>query len=630
MIARVGRPQAAIVIVLVWILVCGGLAWATFSAIQLEEVEARTKKQKDIDETISLAISRLDNHVLPILERERSRPYTHFRPFYAVANPLDGADYSQLTKAIKLESPLRHLPDHSGWLLLHFQASEVEGWSSPQLEGAVEQAMPASVFPAADRDRQASAANWLAAMKESYTPYKLQQMLEQYLAFNRVFLGPGDNKPVAQSVRGDAAPNAATDFVRGAERLLQLEREQGVLCEPETVALGNLQAGEGRSGKTPGTACVQMVPTRMIPIWLELTLDDRLQLAMVKSWSVETSQYCTLQGVLLDWEKIRKDLEEQIGDRVKGAKLIPVRADTHIPFGLLGSMMQNLPVRLEIPADAYAEVSLSTGLRIGLALAWLTALLGLGAVTYGTLKFITLAERKMQFVAAVTHELRTPLTSFQLYSDLLMDMPDEDGNRRRQYAESLRSEAKRLARLVENVLAYSRINVMGPKLQWQEMGAGEILESARNICAVTCSQAGKEIVIENRCDSRTRIHTDSEFVQQILVNLIENACKYSNGAPDRRIWLCAAPNLDGSVTFEVDDAGPGVAHAERQTVFQPFRRSEVPTSRQAGGIGLGLAMSKYWAQCLGGRLTLKRSSRNGSHYSCFALNLPLAPEKELA
>src|SRR6185295_3762667 len=113
MVARFARRQALPAIILVWVLVCGGLTWATFSAVQLEEVGARAKAQQDLESEIVLAISRLDNRVAGILERERSWPYSSFRAFYEVANPLD-KDLTPHSGSITLESPLR-TQDPAGW-----------------------------------------------------------------------------------------------------------------------------------------------------------------------------------------------------------------------------------------------------------------------------------------------------------------------------------------------------------------------------------------------------------------------------------------------------------------------------------------------------------------------------------
>ena len=139
-----------------------------------------------------------------------------------------------------------------------------------------------------------------------------------------------------------------------------------------------------------------------------------------------------------------------------------------------------------------------------------------------------------------------------------------------------------------------------------------------------CREAGKELVVENRCGEGVGIETDRELVIQILANLVENACKYSAEASDPRILLTATRTPSGEAVFEVEDAGSGVLPADRRAVFEAFRRSRSSTGAgtRAGGMGLGLALSKYWAGCLGGALILKRSRRIGSDYSRFCLSLP--------
>jgi signal transduction histidine kinase len=151
----------------------------------------------------------------------------------------------------------------------------------------------------------------------------------------------------------------------------------------------------------------------------------------------------------------------------------------------------------------------------------------------------------------------------------------------------------------------------------------ELLDTIRSATENQRTAFGKELVVENLCPADLSIQTDSEFVIQILTNLMENACKYSADAEDPRIWLNASPAADGAITFEVDDAGPGVMPQDRRAVFQPFRRAGPADTGRQGGMGLGLALSAYWASCLGGRLDLRRSPRNGDHYTSFVLSLPL-------
>jgi len=113
------------------------------------------------------------------------------------------------------------------------------------------------------------------------------------------------------------------------------------------------------------------------------------------------------------------------------------------------------------------------------------------------------------------------------------------------------------------------------------------------------------------------VTTDPQLVEQILGNLIDNACKYSRGATDNRVWLRA--RRDGrSVLLEVEDRGPGVPARERRLIFRAFRRGR-QADVTAGGVGLGLALAVRWARLLGGRLHVQPGV--GDVGACFQLRL---------
>ncbi len=626
------RRHVVLAIVFVWVLVCGGLGWATRLAIKLDQREAAEAAEKLIDRKLERAISRMEAEIAPVLNTERTRPYSQFRDFY-VPTPKQARyrhNGSDASREIEVASPLSEFrgPD---WILLHFQASPVQGWSSPELKPGAELAMPAGAIPPRDRPTQAAADNWLSALRERYSVAALQQVLEEALAAG------GSGRSVAgedESAKDGGEPplrSSAAEFERRGARLLQMQRESysEYLCEPESVALENLETRGGIIlADESSIGCVPTYAPVMTPVWLDVTADGELQLAMVRSASVENSAYCTLQGLLIDWPRLRSVLEEQVRDIFPHARLFPVPPHDPAAESSARGMMLTIPARLD-PGETIeaAAPSLSSGLVGGLAVAWVSTLLALLAISYGTMKYVTLADRRMKFVSAVTHELRTPLTSFQLYSDLLSEMPAENPERRKRFAEILRSEAGRLARLVENVLSYSRVGDAAPKIEWRTTGPQPILTSAAAATAEACRAAGKELVVKNDCPNETALETDAEFVVQILSNLVENACKYSGALPDRRIWLSASPGPGESLTFEVEDPGPGVPARDRRAIFEPFRRGSADQAGGAGGVGLGLSLSRYWASCLGGVLMLRRGRRNGAHFSCFSLTLPSRPSR---
>src|SRR5262249_12779733 len=130
---------------------------------------------------------------------------------------------------------------------------------------------------------------------------------------------------------------------------------------------------------------------------------------------------------------------------------------------------------------------------------------------------------------------------------------------------------------------------------------------------------GKELVVEPAPEGT--INTDAGLLQQVLGNLIDNACKYSRSAPDPRIWLRAVVE-PGGVVFEVEDRGPGVPAAERRSIFRAFRRGRC-ADVAAGGVGLGLALARRWAQLLGGRLGAPACPAAGG--ACFRVEVPGGP-----
>jgi two-component system sensor histidine kinase KdpD len=189
---------------------------------------------------------------------------------------------------------------------------------------------------------------------------------------------------------------------------------------------------------------------------------------------------------------------------------------------------------------------------------------------------------------------------------------------RSEYLRTLNDEADRLNRLVANVLDFSRLERQRPRLELSTATPAELLEQLRTDWQDRCRNAGKELVVENTLPDAEPVTTDVKLVQQVVGNLIDNACKYSRSAEDKRIWL--RTRREGKrIVLEVEDRGPGVASRERRSIFRAFRRGR-DADVTAGGVGLGLALARQWARLLGGRLVLG-TVQEGSG-ACFRLELP--------
>lgn len=621
------RRHVTFAIVLVWLLVCSGLAWATHSVIQLERKESRDAAEKAYRQRRMHALYRLHDVVAPILWLESGRPYEYFSYEYKPAEARDQRTLRDVSKTTLIPSPLQNGP-FTDWILMHFMVSESDRWRSPQVSLFDGSAVSAIAMDPQERARLALPANWLTTLRDSYTHASLEAALDSATAENIArrsserLRGSGSAAAESSIPKDVIIEDAPQGPVRRLQRLLEIYPPE--VCVSSNVLLENLDIAPGAHNVEVDTSgCIQVRRLPMEPVWLDLAAGEGQYLAFIRPVYSEKPEICILQGVLIDWQRLRTTLEQDIADIFPNARIVPITSGDEIPPELVDSVMLSIPVRLETGETIEAvQTAQRGGLNLGLMLTWLVTIAALVAITYGAARYVSIVERRMRFVAAVTHELRTPLTTFQLYTDLLGGDAADDPERRREYIETLRGESERLARLVENVLAYSRMGARGPKLDRRRIMPGELLDAVRAETSEQCESANKQLVIDNDCGDDVAVETDSEFVVQILSNLVDNACKYSGGAEDRRIWLSTSEGPDHSVLFAVEDAGPGVTQSDRREVFRPFRRGRTAKAQELTGLGLGLALSRYWAECLGGRLTLRRGRQNGAHLARFELSLP--------
>jgi signal transduction histidine kinase len=351
------------------------------------------------------------------------------------------------------------------------------------------------------------------------------------------------------------------------------------------------------------------------PIWL----DDRLVLAR----RVQIGDEEVVQGCWLDWPKLRAELVARYDDLLPGIDLVPVTSTTSPTQIKVGRLLATLPAQVVLP-DLPLPVQPWSPLRVALVVAWVMLVLAALAVGLLLQGVITLSERRGAFVSAVTHELRTPLTTFRMYAEMLAENMVPAGQTRQRYLETLRIEADRLSHLVENVLAYARLERGRRARPHQTATVGQIVSHGQRRFAERAEQAEMKFVYEPDGDTaELTLRTDPSAVEQILFNLVDNACKYAVGAADRRIHLkiSATP---GYAVFTVRDHGPGIDDKASRRLFRPFSKSVHDAASSAPGVGLGLALSRRLARELGGRLELtSHSSSTSPPGASFSLYLPL-------
>jgi signal transduction histidine kinase len=323
------------------------------------------------------------------------------------------------------------------------------------------------------------------------------------------------------------------------------------------------------------------------------------------------------QGVWLDWEKLRVKLLSSIHDLLPSASLSALSSGG---IGLDPLSLASLPVRLA-PGDVLLpNIASWSPLKRALAIAW--GCLALASLAIGLVlnRAIVLSERRGAFVSAVTHELRTPLTTFRLYSEMLADDMVPRAETRREYLRTLCDESTRLTHLVENVLAYSRIERGRVAARVEQITLSGLLARIEPRLRKRAEEVGLElqVALPPGLESAS-IKTDAMGVEQILFNLVDNACKYAAPQSEpHRLEL----SLEGDareIIFRVRDHGPGISKAQLKRLFQPFEKSASDAAHSAPGVGLGLALSRRLAREMGGDLRLESCEGKGA---CFAFHLP--------
>jgi len=345
------------------------------------------------------------------------------------------------------------------------------------------------------------------------------------------------------------------------------------------------------------------------PIWV------KGQLLLARRVNIDGKDH--VQGCWLKWPEIRQSLLENVRDLLPAAELAASETE---PANKQRRMLAAIPARLEPGSLPINVMQFDSPIRMTLLVAWICVIIGSGAVALLLWGAISLSERRGAFVSAVTHELRTPLTTLSMYSEMLEQGMVKDESRKQQYLTTLRAEANRLGHLVENVLAYSRIERGRADGRIQMIPVPELIDAVKERLGERAKQAGMELAIELPADAQAMaVKADASAVEQILFNLVDNAGKYASSAKDKRIHLTAQANGSAAM-IRLADHGPGISKQESRKLFRPFSKSAREAANSAPGVGLGLALCRRLARQMRGDLKLEETNGGAS----FVLTLPLA------
>jgi signal transduction histidine kinase len=230
---------------------------------------------------------------------------------------------------------------------------------------------------------------------------------------------------------------------------------------------------------------------------------------------------------------------------------------------------------------------------------------------------MNLARLKSDFVANVSHELRTPLALIRLYAETLELGRLNTKEKYQEYFRIIREESERLSSLINNILDFSRIEAGRKEYEFMETDLSELVRSTLDTYRFQIEQNGFTFE-ENISKDIPPVNVDREAIARSLLNLVNNALKYSKD--DKYIGV-SLYRANGSVKLEVSDHGIGISPAEQEKIFEKFYRCGDPLVHNVKGSGLGLSLVRHIARAHGGDVKVESAPEKGSK---FTIALPLS------
>lgn len=600
-------------------MVLGAMGWISGTVVRLDRLEVEARHQAALEEKVRLSLWRMDTALAPLISQESARPYFAYKSFL----PIDRA-YANMFNAGRQGSepvtPSPLLSAHLPQILLHFQFEPDGSLTSPQIPSGSNASIAVPKF--VGNDAVKSAADQIEEIKKITNRDKLLALLPKQPDLNLQIIG-SNNSLLEQTPTERQANRVQRENLkqtRGEGFVEYQQRGQVIMSNTSAMAQNQIMqpAPEPNNDKQQSTdlslpktlQATDISGVLMTPLWIDG------QLILARRVNAGGREY--VQGCLLDWPAVKTSLLESIADLLPTADLVPSNNSNDAESSRL---LAALPARL-IPGNLpqNRDGSLSP-IILSLIVAWTCVSMAAVAVAGLLWGVVRLSERRATFVSAVTHELRTPLTTFQMYTEMLTEDMVSDEVKRREYLNTMHAESIRLTHLVENVLSFARLERGRVDRRVELFTIDELLHIFTGRLVGRAEQAGMELDVKLADDAGNKqITTNAAAVEQILFNLVDNACKYASTAEIKTIELdCHAES--GMAVFSVRDHGPGLTEDAIRRLFQPFSKSAQEAAHSAPGVGLGLALSRRLARDLGGDLTYVDRNACGA---CFTLKLSLS------
>jgi two-component system phosphate regulon sensor histidine kinase PhoR len=290
---------------------------------------------------------------------------------------------------------------------------------------------------------------------------------------------------------------------------------------------------------------------------------------------------------------------------LEGKAISEVVGSPHLQTLIDGVKQKKMPgsgeLTIDFPEKRYMMVLLSPlSYKVG-------ELAGIVALFHDITDFRKLEQVRRDFVANVSHELKTPVTAIKGFAETLLDGAIHDSKNAEKFLGTIKSHSERMNRLVEDLLTLSSIELKEIKINKTGVNFANVAESAAQTMIVHA--ASKDIVIrQNIKDKEAVIHADRDRLEQILLNLMDNAIKFTEKG-DIEIGISRE---DGRSYFYVRDTGMGIPEKFIPRLGERFFRVDPSRSRELGGTGLGLAIVKHLVMAHGWKMKIESEVSKGT------------------
>ncbi len=626
------------------------MVWLTVTTLRLDrarEIDRQetelARRYAELQERINSALWRMDWILIPVVAQEAARPSYMYQSFYQASESKLQEAATQSPMGLR-PSPILLQP--SEFIKLHFQIDADNQFGSPQVPQGDQRTI-------ANHDCGITTDTLTDNLKliqgcESVFSYQQLAAVCSPASLPKVDLALADwqnerlNQQTALNYRDEEAPKMVdndqyspqTDKLRpsGSPQQQPISVEQRQRSDDRTIEEFG-QRGKAMQAYAYGQlAQNQVAPSSIVTplvrmgVMRSVWVGDRLILVR----KVISGNQSIVQGCWLDWDKIRSVLTAEVDELLPELELLPIQPDQQLDSSV--PRLATLPVQLVVdspklmanlaikPLNTAVRQPIS-GLRLSLLLAWIGLAAGLLAIALLLGGVVRLSERKGAFVSAVTHELRTPLTTFRMYAEMLAEKMVPSEEQRLLYARTMKKEADRLGHLVENVLQFARLEHRSNRQWLAEITVHDLVERCEARLRERTQQDGWSLHLQVDAEANQAVLiTVPSSVEQILFNLVENACKYARPCERPQVDLLVQRKAR-RVRFTVRDYGPGIVGQQRRRLFRAFCKSDQEAANTAQGVGLGLALCRRMAQDLGGKLWL--SAETSGPGAAFVLQFKL-------